>query len=78
MLWSIFEPFSYTVRHEFSNDGYGDLKNLDKTGLKAEYVEMAIVGHAITVAWRLWSKKEVPLFFKITGEEIGVVFKRQW
>lgn len=76
MAWNILNPIVYTIAREFHignyGDGYGDLEVLDRSGWKAEYVEVAICAYALSSAWRLYSNKDFPLFVKATREEIKI------
>lgn len=78
LFWTIFEPVSYTLRHELSSDGCGDLKNLEETGVNARVVEGALLAHGALTVYRLYRKKEVPLFIKVTRDEIGIGLRWEW
>lgn len=71
MLWNILHPISYIIRHEIVyDDGYGDLKVIDDSGWDSRYVEAGLLAHSLLSAYRLYSKKEVPVFIGVTYDEV--------
>jgi hypothetical protein len=73
LLWTIYNPINYTLRHEFSSiNGYDDLKNLDETGIDATFAETGLLAHAALTAYRLWKNPDVPIFIRTTSREIMV------
>ncbi len=71
MLWNILHPISYIVRHELIYEGgYGDFKTIDDSGLDSRYVEAGLLAHSLLSAFRLYSKKEVPVFINATYDEV--------
>lgn len=78
LLWNITNPILYTIKNETRKRGYADLKTIDQCGFKSEYVEMAIVVHALLSAYRLYKKPEFPLFIKATHQEIVIGLSWQW
>lgn len=77
LFWNIFNPLLYTVKNE-TQGGYGDLKTIDRCGWGDRYIETVIVGHALLSAYRLFSKKEVPIFIKGTYDEVLIGFTFRW
>lgn len=68
-------PVSYIVRHEIIyDDGYGDFKTIDDSGWDSRYVEAGLLAHSLLSAYRLYSKKEVPIVIEATYDEVMVIF----
>jgi hypothetical protein len=73
MLWNISHPLLYIIRHEIVyDDGYGDLKTVEDSGWDSRYVEAGLLAHSLLSAYRLYSKKEVPVFIGATYNEIVI------
>lgn len=84
LTWNIANPIIYTLAREFKisnfGDGYGDLENLDNAGIKAEYVEVVIVGQAVFALGRLLAsgvlrKLEIPFVTKLVNVSEGFTFR---
>lgn len=73
MLWNILHPISYIVRHEIIHEGgYGDFKTIEDSGWDSRYVEAGLLAHSLLSAYRLYSKKEVPVFVGVTHDEVVI------
>ena len=72
LTWTIFEPISYTLRHEFSSDGYGDLRDLEDTGVNSRVVEAALIAHGIFTYYRLTKNPDFPLFVRASSDKVYV------
>lgn len=75
LAWTMFEPISYTLRHEFSSDGYGDLRDLENTGVNARVVETALIAHGILTYYRLSKNPDFPLFVRASSDKVYVGLK---
>lgn len=75
LAWTIFEPISYTLRHEFSSGGYGDLRDLENTGVNSRVVEVALIAHGILTYYRLSKNPDFPLFVRTSSDKVYVGMK---
>ena len=72
LTWTMFEPISYTLRHEFSSDGYGDLKDLEDTRVNSRIVEATLIAHGILTYYRLSKNPDFPLYVRTSSGRVYV------
>lgn len=72
LAWTMFEPFSYTLRHELSSDGYGDLRGLDEAGVNSELVEVGLIAHSVLTYYRLNKNPDFPI--RVSIEKSACIF----
>lgn len=72
LAWTMFEPISYTLRHELSSNGYGDLKDLEDTGVDARVVEAGLIAHGILTYYRLSKNPDFPLYVRASSDKVYV------
>lgn len=75
LAWTMIEPLSYTLRHELSSNGYGDLKGLDETGIDARAVEVGLIAHAALTYYRLKKNPDFPLYVEAGPDRVFANWK---
>lgn len=76
LAWTVFEPFSCTLRHELSSNGCGDLKDLEDTGVNPHVVEAALIAHGIFTYYPLTKNPDFPLSVTVSNE--GFIVGLKW
>lgn len=76
--FNIFNAISYSISNEMHSSGVGDLGMLKSTGVKTEYVEAALIAHALLTAYRTWKNPDFPVFIDVTKKDIVAGFRWEW
>jgi hypothetical protein len=76
LAWTVFEPFSYTVRNEFSSDGYGDLRGLKEAGVSPRAVEATLIAHGLLTCYRLSKNPDFPI--SVSAISDGFIVGAEW
>lgn len=76
--FNIFNAISYSISNEIHSNGVGDLGILKNTGVKTEYVEAALIAHALLTAYRTWKNPDFPVFINVTKKDIVAGFRWEW
>lgn len=75
LAWNILEPLGYTIYHFGFDNSYGDLASIDKSGLNPEWVAAYICTQALLTGWRLYKRKDIPVYFRATWKEFVIGFR---
>ena len=71
LAWTMFEPISYTLRHEFGWEGEnGDLRGLEETGMNVEYLEIGMIAHSALTYYRLRHNPSSPLYVEASPSKV--------
>ncbi len=71
LAWTMIEPISYTIRHEFGWEGEnGDLRGLERTGMKTEWLEVGMIAHSALTYYRLRHNPKSPLYVEASPSKV--------
>lgn len=71
LAWTMIEPISYTLRHEFGWEGEnGDLRGLERVGVNPQMMEAGLLAHAALTYYRLRHNPTSPLYVEASPRKV--------